>query len=332
MMNWNYQAPRWTGGKSAFGRHAQTILSSVTARSHDSSDRSTIIWHRERWDTPDQDFIDVDRLGASSSSRPLLVMFHGLEGNRSSKYIQAFAHQSKHLDWHFAMPNFRGCSGEINRAPRAYHAGDYEEVHWILQRFRREHAGPILVAGVSLGGSALLRWLEESGSQATQTVHAACAISVPLDLVQCGDNLDQGINRLIYTRNFLRTMKKKACLKLEQYPGLFDAEALRHAQTLRDYDNVFTAPLHGFQNTDDYWRRASSKPHLHTIQQHTLIVSALNDPFVPSSSLPPTFPHAFVQWSRPMTGGHAGFISGAPPRGHVMALPQRVTQWFSQHL
>ena len=137
---------------------------------------------RERWTTPDGDFIDVDQL-AGAPSQPLLVLFHGLEGSSASHYAQAFAAYAQQRQWSYAVPHFRGCSGELNLAPRAYHCGDHEEIGWILQRLRAKHAGPVLAMGVSLGGNALLRWAEELGQQAASVVRAVAAVSAPLDTV-----------------------------------------------------------------------------------------------------------------------------------------------------
>jgi predicted alpha/beta-fold hydrolase len=288
-------------------------------------------YRRTRWATPDQDFIDVDWLDAATTDRalqPLLVLFHGLEGSSSSHYARAFGEHARHQGWAYAVPHFRGCSGEINLAPRAYHSGDYVEIDWILRRLRAEHAGPVIAVGVSLGGNALLRWAQEAGSSADRVVSAVAAISAPLDLAAGGWALGHGFNRWVYTRMFLKTMKPKALLKLKQYPGLFDPQALAEARDLYDFDNVFTAPLHGFRNTEDYWARASAKPQLHAIRIPTLLLNARNDPFVPDWCLPTqqetTLPVTLWQ---PAHGGHVGFPArhGAA-RAHY--LPREVGAWL----
>ena len=233
-------------------------------------------YRRERWPTPDGDFIDLDWLDVPSAGT-LLVMFHGLEGSSKSHYALAFADYARQQGLSFVVPHFRGCSGEINLAPRAYHSGDYVEIDWILQGLRHRHSGPILAVGVSLGGNALLRWAEEAGSQACRTVDAVASISAPVDLAASGQAIGRGLNRQVYTRMFLASMKPKALLKLAQHPGLFNAQALHAAHDLYAFDNIFTAPLHGFRHTHDYWARASAKPHLASIRLPTLIVNALND-------------------------------------------------------
>lgn len=328
----NHRSPRWLAGGGALGGNLQTIWPAIAGRHHSGTAPR---WRRERWDTPDGDFIDVDWLRVDTpppADAPLLVLFHGLEGSSSSHYAQAFADWAARHGWHAVVPHFRGCSGEINRAPRAYHSGDFEEIGWVLGRLRAEHAGPRLAVGVSLGGNALLRWAEEAGDSAASVVRAVAAISSPLDLAAGGHAIGRGFNRWVYTRMFLRTMKPKALRKLAQHPGLFDRERLLSARDLYAFDNVFTAPLHGFRNTDDYWARASAKPHLARIRIPALLLNARNDPFVPARSLPR--PHEVgrcVTLWQPAHGGHVGFAVGRPP-GHVLDLPAQVLGWLQQHL
>ena len=297
-------------------------------------------FRRERWTTPDADFIDVDFLAggadrppaARSAEIPMLVVFHGLEGSSRSHYCQAFAEVAQERGWACALPHFRGCSGELNHAPRAYHSGDYEEIAWILAQLRARHSGPVIAAGVSLGGNALLRWAAEAGSEASSHVKAVAAICSPLDLAAGGRAIGRGFNRQIYTRMFLRTMVPKALRKWEQHPGLFDRDALLAARDLYAFDNVFTAPLHGFRNTEDYWHRASSKPLLSHIRVPALVVNALNDPFVPASSLPRAgeVGPCVTLW-QPRHGGHVGFAQGPWP-GHVRAMPDAVSAWLTAQL
>ncbi len=320
----NYRSPLWLPGGQA-----QTIWPALFSR---RNDETPLTLKRERWDTPDGDFVDVDKLDGADPSAPLLVLFHGLEGSSESHYVQAFATVARSRGWAFAMPHFRGCSGELNLAPRAYHSGDYEELGWMLARLRSEHAGPMLAAGVSLGGNALLRWAQEMGESASATARAVCSICAPLDLAAAGHAIGRGFNRLVYTRMFLRTMVPKALRKLAQHPGLFDGERLKEARDLYEFDNLFTAPLHGYRDTDDYWSRASAKPHLHRIRIPALVLNARNDPFVPASSLPglPEAGPCVTLW-QPAHGGHVGFPGGWPP-GHVFTMPEQVCEWLSQAL
>ena len=169
-------------------------------------------------------------------------------------------------------------------------------------------------------------------SSNSYSVRAVAAISSPLDLAAGGAAIDRGFNRLAYSRMFLATMKPKALRKLEQHPGLFDRTRLLAARTLYEFDDVFTAPLHGFRGTDDYWMRGSAKPHLPRIRIPALALNARNDPFVPAPSLPEA--HAVgpcVTLWQPAHGGHVGFPGGGMP-GHVRTLPERVMSWIAQRL
>jgi uncharacterized protein len=321
----HYQAPRWLPGGQL-----QTIWPALFSRRHFGP---APVLQRQRWDTPDGDFIDVDFAVTPSqtlpANAPLLVLFHGLEGSSASHYAQAFADWAAQHGVGFAVPHFRGCSGEINRAPRAYHSGDYEEVGWILQRMRLEHPQQRIVAvGVSLGGNALLRWAQEMGEAASKVVSAVAAVCSPIDLMASGLAIGRGFNRQVYTRMFLRSMKPKALARLALHPGLFNRDKLLAARDLYEFDNLFTAPLHGFKNTDDYWTRASAKPHLARLRIPALVVNALNDHFVPASSLPAQ--HEVGRYAtlwQPRHGGHVGFPAGSPP-GHVRALPDAVGGWL----
>lgn len=320
-------APWWLPGG-----HGQTVVAAKLARVGDEA--RPIAWLRERWATPDADFIDIDRVvgerGASSAEAPCLVLFHGLEGSSSSHYARAFALQAQQRGWTLILPHFRGCAGTLNRAPRAYHSGDWPEIDWILRRVRAQQRGPVFAAGVSLGGNALMRWAGELGAQARAQVDALAAICAPLDLVRSGEALGRGLNRVLYTPMFLRTMKPKAQAKWQQYPGLFDLTRAMQARTLAEFDDAFTAPVHGFQGVIDYWTRASAKPFLCQIAVPTLLLNARNDPFVPASSLPQAadVSDRVTLW-QPTQGGHVGFVQGAWP-GHVGAMPQAVADWL-QH-
>ncbi len=325
-----YAAPWWLPGGNA-----QTLWAALASRRHFGP---APVWLRERWITPDGDFIDVDQAQhIAAPSAPLLVLFHGLEGSSSSQYAVAFADFAAANGLAFAVPHFRGCSGELNLAPRAYHSGDFEEIDWILKRFATEHPGRrLLAAGVSLGGNALMRWAAEMGETASQHVRAVASICSPLDLAAGGHAIGQGFNRLVYTRMFLASMVPKALKKLEQHPGLFEREALLAARNLFEFDNLFTAPLHGFRDTPDYWSRASAKPVLHQIRVPALALNARNDPFVPAASLP-TLQQVgrHVSLWQPEQGGHVGFpvshgVTGLP--GHVRAMPEAVGHWLLAHL
>ena len=259
---------------------------------------------------------------------PLVVLFHGLEGNSGSHYARALMAAVARRGWRGVVVHFRGCSGEVNRLTRAYHSGDSAEIDWILRRFRcYRPAAPLFAIGISLGGNALLKWLGETGASARKLVERAAAVSAPVDLMAAGNALDHGLN-LIYVRHFLATMKGKALAKLARYSGLYDAARVRAACTLRAFDDAVTAPLHGFKDTDDYWMRASAKPLLGQISVPTLMVNARNDPFLPQHALPQ--PHEVSQHVAldfPAAGGHVGFVSGAFP-GSLDWPPRRMLEFF----
>ncbi|MSQ56527.1 MAG: alpha/beta fold hydrolase [Limnohabitans sp.] len=321
MNQWDYQEPRWLPGG-----HLQTIHASLFAKTGQVQQA----WRRQRWITPDEDFIDVDWLDNTNNNSPLLILFHGLEGSSQSHYAKAFAHIAQQQQWQMVVVHFRGCGGEINLAPRAYHSGDYQEIHWMMEQIQKYHAGRKYVVGISLGGNALMRWVQESGATARQYVRATCAVCSPLDLYTSGHAIGQGINRYIYTPWFLGTMKPRALHKLKQFPALFNREQLMRAKDLYDFDNVFTAPLHGFKNTQDYWTRASAKPHMRNIALPSLVIHAQNDPFIPAHSLPKAQEVSQdVELWQPRTGGHVGFVQGAFA-GDVLAMPQAVVQWFQR--
>ncbi|MGE4240865.1 YheT family hydrolase [Ramlibacter sp.] len=316
-----YRAPWWLPGGNL-----QTIWAALCAR---RTTGAAPTYRRERWTTPDGDFIDLDwQDEVARGNAPLLVLFHGLEGSSRSHYAEAFAAFAKVQGIGFVVPHFRGCSGELNAGPRAYHSGDHEEIAWILGRLRERHEGPMVAAGVSLGGNALMRWAGEWEARASHLVSAVASICSPLDLAAGGRAIGKGFNRVVYTTMFLRSMKPKALRKLAQHPDLFDREALLAARDLYEFDNIFTAPLHGFAGTDDYWARASAKPYMSRIRIPALALNARNDPFVPAQSLPHAgdVSESVTLW-QPAEGGHVGFPSGRWP-GHVNAMPDAVGAWL----
>jgi len=310
-----YTAPFWLPNG-----HLQTIIPATVLA------KPAIGFRRERWDAPDGDFVDVDFVDGKPGA-PFVVMFHGLEGSSDSHYARAMMAAVAARGWSGAVPHFRGCSGEANRAPRFYHSGDSAEVDWIVRRLHqrlKDGGGKFYVAGVSLGGNALLRWLGESQHQA-DFVDAAASVSAPLDLAQGGVSLSRGFNRL-YTRMFLQTLKPKCEAKLKQFPGLFDAAAMRAARDLHAFDNAVTAPLHGYRDADDYWDRASAKHVLNDITVPTLVLNALNDPFLPGVHLPRKASRQVVL-DYPEHGGHVGFAVGGLT-GSINWLPKRLLHFL----
>jgi predicted alpha/beta-fold hydrolase len=381
LSEWLYRAPRWLPTA-----HAQTIVPALFAQ------RPAVKYRRERWATPDGDFIDLDWLAydaydvdgegnqrADSSaastdashpeprerrnpaatsfdetaalhdgvgretvaaqaanpppapSAPLFVLFHGLEGSSDSHYARVLMAEAKARGWFGVVPHFRSCGGSMNLLPRFYHLADSAEVDWVLRRLKAQHPGPVIAAGVSLGGNVLLRWLCEQEQDAAAILDAAAAISAPLDVHAGGHAISQGFG-MVYTRSFLKTLKRKAQAKLDQYPGLFDRDAMLAARTLHAFDNAVTAPLHGFRDTDDYWTSATTRPFLPRIAIPTLVLNARNDPFLPGRVLPSAAEvSAAVTLDQPAHGGHVGFMTGPFP-GRIDWLSQRVFGYLQTHV
>jgi uncharacterized protein len=310
-----YHAPQWLPGG-----HAQTIYPLLIKAPPPP-------YRRQRWETPDGDFIDLDWIDGPDDA-PLLLLFHGLEGNSTSHYATALMSAVRARDWTGVVAHFRGCSGEMNRLPRAYHSGDSNEVDWVLRRLRQEFPQRrIYATGVSLGGNALLKWLGERGLAAGDVINGAAAVSAPVDLAACGHHLGLGFNQ-VYTSHFLQTLKKNAAEKLVRFPGIFDGRRMVRSRTLHEFDDTVTAPLHGFLGADDYWRRASAKPLLHGIRIPTLLLNAQNDPFLPRHALPRADEvSAQVRLELPHQGGHVGFVTGSLP-GRLDWLPQCLLHFF----
>lgn len=317
---------------------------------------------RERVETPDGDFIDIDwntpafHLRArrhqdpllahtaavrwitpadqahlnSNARQPALILLHGLEGSSNSRYAQAITQYFLSAGWLVAVAHFRGCSGFTNRLARAYHSGDSEEISFILKTVRQR--APLAqwhAVGISLGGNALLKKLGET-PQDFAWLHAAAAISAPLDLVAAGNHLSDNLfNREVYSRHFLRTLKPKVLEKSRRFPGVIDVMRINQARDLRDFDNAYTAPMHGFKDAADYWQQSSSKPWLKKIQTPTLILNARNDPFLPEQVLPgPEYGSASVLFHQPALGGHVSFVTGMWP-GNLTWLPKRLERFFA---
>ncbi|KAF0164674.1 MAG: alpha/beta hydrolase fold protein [Rhodocyclaceae bacterium] len=314
----HYLAPRWLPGA-----HAQTIWPLLIKGPLPR-------YRRERWDTPDGDFIDLDWIDGKPGA-PCVVLFHGLEGSSRSHYARRLMHAVERRGWHGVVMNFRGCSGEPNRLPRAYHSGDSQEIDWVLRRLQARGHPVLFAAGVSLGGNALLKWLAEQGDLACGVIDAAAAVSAPLDLAAANMALSSGFN-LVYARHFLRTLIPAALTKDRRFPGHIDVRRARAARTLRDFDDAVTAPLHGFLGADDYYARSSAGPLLGAVRTPTLLLHAANDPFLPQQALPrpDRLPDA-VRLEVLHHGGHVGFVHGTLP-GRIDWLPQRLLAHFGAHL
>jgi len=319
LVNSTFTPPWWLPGGNM-----QTIYARTLARHY------IVEYQRQRWETPDGDFIDLDWVSRQGREAKLLVLFHGLEGCSSSHYALSLMAMAQQMGWRGVVPHFRGCSGAINRLARAYHSGDSAEIDWILRRLKRENPGcEIYVVGISLGGNMLLKWLGEQAQDAAAIVKGAMAVSAPVDLHAAAAVLDSGYRRVIYTRRFLRSLRAKVLAKIATHRLDIDIDAVRGCSTFREVDDLYTAPIHGFKDADDYWTRASSKPLLKDIRVPTLLLNAQNDPFLPAEALPTRNEvSAAVILEFPDTGGHVGFVGGAFP-GSLRWLPQRVVNFFT---
>ena len=319
LVNSTYAPPWWLPGGNL-----QTIYARRLAITY------PIEYRRERWDTPDGDFIDLDWCEPGGDKSKLLVLFHGLEGCSRSHYALSLMAGARQLGWRGVVPHFRGCGGELNRLPRAYHSGDSAEIDWILRRLKNDYPkSDLCVVGVSLGGNMLLKWLGETGSDAGMIVNRAVAVSAPVDLNAAASVLDIGHRRAIYTRSFIESLKPKIVAKITTHKLDIDPDAVLACSTFRQIDDLYTAPIHGFKDADDYWTRSSSKPWLGQIRVPTLLINARNDPFLPASALPTdaqVSPSVTLEF--PESGGHVGFVAGAFP-GSLDWLGQRITRFFA---
>jgi predicted alpha/beta-fold hydrolase len=270
---------------------------------------------RERLVTPDGDFVDLDWLPGPPGA-PVLLVLHGLEGTARSHYVGGLFELARARGWRAAVLWFRSCSGELNKLARFYHSGDTADLDWVLRTLgEREPGLRVGAVGISIGGNVLLKWLGEQGDGAPKALRAAVAISVPFDLVQCARAMDQGFQKAVYTASFMRSFHAKTRAKARAYPGFVDLDAALKARTFAAYDRAVTAPLHGFADEVDYWTRASSGPYLARIRRSTLLINAMDDPFIPVRSLPdPAALPESVQAEFVRHGGHVGFVEGPPWR------------------
>ena len=246
-----------------------------------------------------------------------MLLLHGLEGSARSHYAIGLLALVRCQGWRGVVMNFRSCSGELNHQPRFYHSGETKDLAFVVDRIvAGEPTVRMGAVGTSLGGNVLLKWLGERGDTVPRQVRGAVGVSVPFDEAVCARRLDRGVCRILYTSNFLRTMRRKVRDKARRYPGFVDVAAAGRARTFAEYDRVVTAPLNGFADELDYWRRASSGPYLAGIRRPALLISALDDPLVPQEALPdPMSLPAQVTAEFVPNGGHAAFLHRAWPWG-----------------
>jgi predicted alpha/beta-fold hydrolase len=308
------------------GGHAQTLWGKFFRPKLD------IPTQRERWETPDGDFVDLYRL-AGLPGAPRLLFLHGLEGTIRSHYIAGYFNEAKRRGWAADLMIFRSCSDEMNHTPRFYHSGDTNDLEFVLDRIIAETPeGPIVVAGVSLGGNVLLKFLGERANSLPARVRGAAVVSVPYDL-EAGCRYIMRGGAKIYDRHFMKSLRRKALEKLEQYPDLFDRRRLDAARTIYEFDDAVTAPVHGFADAHDYYSQSSALGFLSRITLPTFLLSAFDDPFLPPAILDRVReiardnPHLQLEFTE--HGGHVGFVYGKFPGAARYYAEWRVCQFLS---
>jgi predicted alpha/beta-fold hydrolase len=293
---------------------------------------------RERLITPDHDFIDIDWCG--EGDQPLIILLHGLTGSSQSGYIKGLQISLLAHGFRSVALNFRGCSGEYNHSARCYHSGETEDIHFLYQTLRRREPDiPFAAVGFSLGGNVLLKWLGEQGNKLS--LFAAIAVSVPLVLSICATKLDKGFSK-IYRKNLLRDLKHHVQAKQRHLEKLGKRQEAGKIERLGDlsriksfwqYDDRVVARLHGFKNVQDYYQRSSSRQFLKSIAIPTLLIQALDDPFMTDKVLPDLdelSPSIYLEITQ--GGGHVGFVAGDIPFKPTYWLEQRIPEFLKQHL
>ena len=314
------------------GPHLQTLFGSLCRKP------AQLQRQRERLWLEDGDFLDLDWHGPHAANAPLVLVLHGLTGSSSSHYVLGLQQQLAAHGWASVALNWRGCSGEPNLLPRGYHSGVSEDVLSVIRHLQAQRPlAPLYAVGYSLGGNVLLKYLGETG--ADSGLQGAVAVSVPFRLDHCAERIGQGFSR-VYQSHFLRELtayvrdKQQHFSDTGQHQHLTTLRQLGSLQGMRsfwDFDGRFTAPLHGYADAADYYRRASSRFYLDAIRTPTLLIQSSDDPFVFAHSVPSSqdlSPSTQLELHR--YGGHVGFIGGSPRRPDFY-LERRIPEWL-QHL
>lgn len=275
-------------------------------------------YQREILTTPDGDNLALDYI-SNNSKNPCLVLFHGLEGSSQSATITHLAHYFLQKNWTVIAPNFRGCGNCPNQLARAYHASDHAEINYLLQHIAQHFQfSQLFTIGISLGGSALLHYLATDKTNQATLPHAAATISAPFSLPPCVDQLDNGWRRHIYARHFLATLKPKIIKKLATHPHIGDKAVLSRLNTIAAFDQLYTAPQHGFSDAEQYWKISSSIRVLDRIRTPTMCINALNDPIITPATLPVPARYPHIVFVRPRHGGHGQFPRRTQWLGHTL--------------
>lgn len=286
--------------------HVQTILPTLFRRV------SGVDYRRERLELPDGDFLDLDWAfeGAGGEPERVAVLAHGLEGSTHRAYMLGMARALGQRGWTVCAWNMRGCSGEPNRTLRATHSGATDDLDAVVQHVLTGGPSAVGLVGFSLGGNVTLKWVGERGGEVAEAVVGAAALSVPVDLASASETM-AGWSRRLYMRRFIRSLSAKAAEKAERFPEAPDPGPVAEMTSFRAFDDHVTAPIHGFESAEDYWRRSSAGPLLGQIQVPTLLVQALDDPFLAPSCYPYEAAGANPSLTllTPSTGGHVGFVT-----------------------
>ena len=290
---------------------------------------------RERIETADSDFLDIDwHYSDSGKTQKLAVVSHGLEGNSRKKYMLGMANALKYSGWDVICLNFRGCSGEINRLPRLYHSGVTDDLHTVLTHgLQTRNYQTAALVGFSMGGNQTLKYLGENPQKVPEAVKCAAVFSVPVMLADSGKVMNRLVNR-VYMEYFMSGLRQKIHLKAKMFPQIYDTEGLKSMKTFFPFDDKYTGPVHGFSGADDYYAQCSSKQFLEAIMVPTLLVQAADDPFLPQSCYPLREAEAnsnlFLEI--PRYGGHVGFVSDRRnnTRSNVYWMEQRASSFLGE--
>jgi predicted alpha/beta-fold hydrolase len=309
----SYRPPRWLPGG-----HLQTIIPALLRKA------PPVTRERERLELEDGDFMDLEWCRSTRQER-LVILCHGLEAHAGASYLQEMAGALHLQGWNVLVWNYRGCSDEMNRLPRFYHSGATEDLAAVIAHALRTHsAAQIDLVGFSLGGNLILKYLGECGQDTSPRLGRAVAFSVPCDLACSSRALNTAFNREVYMRRFIKSLAGKIRRKQTLHPDAeaLDLTGLDAIRTFREFDDRYTAPLHGFESAEDYWERSSSKPFLSRIAVPALLVNAANDPFLGPGCYPrrEAADSEFFHLEVTAAGGHVGFPgrAGGKPSGSWM--------------